>query len=866
MRTLMPAVALLACLQMVSCLETEVDVEKGTPKLLVNGKLTPPLVFYGTRRSMPSGFTVSGDWKEYELTFVSPETDKGGVAIHVRSGVDKGDLWVDDVKLVRQADGRNLIREGDFEKGQKAFEEQWQTFIKVQEGIQARVGVEKGVLRFQVKRPGSNMYHVHIYQPGLTLEKGQRYTISARMKASSPRKADFLAVHQGSPWTQYAVRPAKAWHEIELAAQAGVHIHSTGLRMPWPKPGEEASFAGVDKMMDEFLRHDPKGLLIPRIGMEPPAWWKSRNPDECMLYDTGERGWSCVASEPWRRAAAANLRRLIQYMEKHYGDHVLGYHPAGQNSAEWFYKDSWKRKLCGFSPAMKKGFRKWLRGRYSTIAALNKAWQTKLKDFDAVDVPTKEERLASLRGSFRDPVKQRKALDFTEYMQVAMAEPVELLARVIKEETQRKKCAVFFYGYLFEFGPLWDGAPASGHYALRRILDCPDIDILCSPISYGDRGLGGIGAFMVPVDSIQLHGKLWLNEDDTRTHLSSPDAGYGRVGEPQHTRWVHQRNFAQIFSRRAAIWWMDLPGLGWLDSKAVWDDLAKLRRIYDVNLAAGRRYGSDVAVIIDEKSAFYLNPSPEVTGELISLIRRDFYRMGMPVGIYLLDDLAAGLVPKAKLYIFLNAFHMSQDRRQAVHRIVRRPGKTSLWFYAPGYVSDNGLGVKNMEKLTGIAFRQLPSSIVPNVALAKPVADMKAGEVFGPRGKHKVQSVFAAAEPQRDMTVLGRYPGAKNAPALVVKHGKGWTSVFCGSTRLPPGILRHIARDAGAHVWVDSDDVVIGNGRFLAVQASSAGKKTVFLPGKRGVSDAITMQPFAEDVDRFSIDMQLGETRMFFIE
>jgi len=374
---------------------------------------------------------------------------------------------------------------------------------------------------------------------------------------------DFLAVHQGAPWTIYSTVTPKAWHEIELAAAAGIHFHSFGLPMPWQHPNEKPDFSAVRRRMDEFLKHDPEGLVIPRIGMEPPEWWRKANPDECMVYDDGTRGWSCVASEKWRDYAAEQLRQLVRFLEWNYGDHILGYHPCGQNTGEWFYKDSWRRKLSGFSPAMERGFREWLREKYhDDINSLNRSWGAQLADFDAVKVPTKEERLEALCGSFRDPERQRKVIDFTEYMQVAMVEPLERFARIVKEETGGRKLVVFFYGYLFEFGPLWAGAPNSGHYALSRLLKCPDIDILCSPISYFDRGSGGIGAFMSPVDSVQLHGKLWLNEDDTRTHLSSPDAGYGRVDTPQQTRWVHQRNFANIFVRRAACWWMDLPGLG----------------------------------------------------------------------------------------------------------------------------------------------------------------------------------------------------------------------------------------------------------------------------------------------------------------
>ncbi|MEW6358164.1 MAG: carbohydrate binding domain-containing protein [Planctomycetota bacterium] len=867
--------AIVGCLFMASCRETKVKMEKGTPKLLVGDRLASPLVLYATMRPAPSEFTVSGDWQEYRLAFESPETDRGGAAVHVRSGLDKGDLWVDDVKFVCESDGKNLIREGDFTHGQPAFEKEWQTFINKGQGVDASV-VESGALRFSVQKPGKNMHDAHVYQTGHTVEKGKKYVISARMKASAPRRADFLAVHQGEPWTQYAIHPPKAWHEIELAAGAGIHIHSFGLHMPWPKPGEAPNFSGVGRTMEEFIKHDPRGMLIPRIGMEAPGWWTRENPDDCMLYDAGERGGSSVASEKWRRDATANLCALVAYLEENHGDHVLGYHPCGQNTGEWFYRDSWMRKLCGFSPAMGKGFQKWLREKYANdIAALNRAWGGKIGDFAAVDVPTKEERLEALAGAFRDPIKQRKVVDFTEYMQVAMIEPLEMFAKAIKEASSRKKCVVFFYGYLFEFGPLWAGAPNSGHYALRRMLDCPDVDILCSPISYGDRGLGGIGAFMVPVDSIQMHGKLWLNEDDTRTHISPADAHktdpawHGRVDTPEQTWWVHQRNFGHIFVRRAACWWMDLPGLGWLDSKDIWDNIAKLRGIYDEGLERGSQYKSEVAIIIDEKSAFYLKPSPHVTGDLIYRIRMDFYRMGLPFGMYLLDDLVDGKVPDAKFYIFLNAFCVTRGQRDAIHRIVRRGGRTALWFYAPGIISDGGLDVNNMEALTGIRLMPLPSGIVPDatlVASGDPIgAGLKAGDVFGPQDKSAIETIFAAVEPQAGMAVLARYHAAKNTAAVVVKRQENWTSVFCGSTRLPARVFRAVARDAGAHVWVDSDDVFATDGRFLALQASEAGRKTIHLPAAGDMGDAVTKNVIAKNVLTIDLDLKKGETRMFLV-
>jgi len=94
---------------------------------------------------------------------------------------------------------------------------------------------------------------------------------------------------------------------------------------------------------------------------------------------------------------------------------------------------------------------------------------------------------------FRDPQTQRFQIDFAEYMQVCLAEYLQQCARIVKEETGGKKIAVFFYGYLYDVSGFHYGAAVSGHLRLRQVLDCKDIDIVCSPISYFDRGAGGVG-------------------------------------------------------------------------------------------------------------------------------------------------------------------------------------------------------------------------------------------------------------------------------------------------------------------------------------------------------------------------------------
>src|SRR5262249_12052440 len=83
-------------------------------------------------------------------------------------------------------------------------------------------------------------------------------------------------------------------------------------------------------------------------------------------------------------------------------------------------------------------------------------------------------------------------------------------------------------------------------------------------------------------------------------------------------------------------------------------------------------------------------------------------RFGAPHDVYLLNDLLEGRLPKYKLYIFLNAFHLNDRRRQALREIVCCDGQTALWFYGAGYLNSDAdgakLGAEHMTDLTGFTF------------------------------------------------------------------------------------------------------------------------------------------------------------------
>lgn len=78
--------------------------------------------------------------------------------------------------------------------------------------------------------------------------------------------------------------------------------------------------------------------------------------------------------------------------------------------------------------------------------------------------------------------------------------------------------------------------------------------------------------------------------------------------------------------------------------------------------------------------------------------------------------------------------------------------------------------------------------------------------------------------------------------------------------QLPPGLIRRLARSAGVHVWLESDDALYTDGQFLGVHAAADGEKTLRLPRKSKVLNAISGQPRAVDGQTIRLQMKRAET------
>ena len=854
-------------------LTAEVKTVNGSPTLLIDGKPTAPLMFFGWASGGGTyAVELSPEWKTYGFSFTAPEDNAGDFGVHIRlGGNEPGTVWIDDVRVYEgqrdDATTANLLRFGGWEGTRAETAEVWNLFTdKRSYGSEAEwdvvtddVAEGKRACRVKISNGGANVMHCHFYQSGMSCKKGKQYTYTVKMKADRPMRGDLQALHHGPPWTLYPPDNANSIYQnqVRMAAAAGVHIHSFGIPMPWPKPGEEPDYGGVVKAFEATLRADPEALFLPRFGMSAPGWWQEAHPDECLLFDDGKTHGECPASTLWRKECLVQLRRLVRFCEDNYSKRMLGYHPCGQHTGEWFYQRSWEPCLSGFSPAMTAGFRRWLKDRYQTDRALRTAWRDPQITLDAASVPTVEQRRTATHGLFRDPIIERQVIDFHEYKQLAMERPLEEMARVIKEETDGRKIVTLFYGYFFDMAGIPNGPQTSGHLAMERMLACPHVDVLCSPISYTDRESGGAGLFMTAVDSVRAAGKLWLNEDDTRTYLAAKDAGYGRVDTAQNSLWVHQRNYAHILPRRMATWYMDLGGVGWLDGQDLWDNIGKLTEHYQASVDVPDSFSPEVAVIVDERSPFATASIRTIMRPQVYMIRRRLYRMGTPIRVHYLGDLLAGKVPASKVYIFLNAFSLDTKARKHIAQTIR--GKTAVFFYGNGFLGDRADDAL-LSDLIGMPVSRVESDTAEATFLdgKHGLLDGLAREPFGSKAKLSPLWTIDAAP---GITPLAALPSGDTLVAAA-KDTSG-LRVYIGTTDVPAAFLRNVLKASNVHLYVDSDDVISADARFLAISATEDGVKRVYLPTPTTLRDALDGRLLGENMTSLEVPMKKGETRLF---
>ena len=610
--------------------------------------------------------------------------------------------------------------------------------------------------------------------------------------------------------------------ELTLARDAGVKLFSFNVPSGWYATEEQAA-----AIVDKFCSVHPTGYFYVRIWLGANQGWLKQHPDEQIRQADGSAiAYASPASEVWREAAADALaQRLEEIADGPHGDRFIGVCPVYLQTGEWFYAET--ETFQDYSRPSLEAFRDWLKKKYKSDSRLQEAWGNSDATLKTAEFPDPVARDAAVWGSFRDPVAHRPAMDMERFQSELVVDTIRYFAKVAKKATRNNSLVGVFYGYTMELNNNGPRSLAhSGHLAFGQLLNVPEIDMIHAPYSYFERAPGQPGHMHLPLDSAPLHNKLVVLEEDSYTHLGQAKPtekliapGWNaRTANMDETLAVNLRNAGNFLSHRAGMWYFDLLSDGRWNAPVVWDTSVLLRRVA-AELRSEPFFSPEIAFVIDEEAVQYMrdNSHPYLIHAL-SWWRAELDRIGAPVGYFLMSDLAA-LPASVKVIILPNAFSLSYDVREYLAQFMDAGGSV-VWTYAPGIMGAGGPDPARIRELTGVsveaAFDSVPMVIVSDISEETAHIDEASWRprfiVNGGQGK-----------------TLSHYQETSEISAVALDMGDG-KSVYTATPRLPVGVLRWIAEDAGVHIYRETPGMAARAGNYLFVHTEDAVIETFHWP------------------------------------
>jgi hypothetical protein len=328
--------------------------------------------------------------------------------------------------------------------------------------------------------------------------------------------------------------------------------------------------------------------------------------------------------------------------------------------------------------------------------------------------------------------------------------------------------------------------------------------------------------------------------------------------EEEQTAIVQREHFHNLITG-SAYWWFDIRGHNFQEPWMI-ETLKKLSVLGRQAVHWDRRSIAEVAFVTSEDTPMY---QAAMNGELLrfelesshslllDLCTRQWGVAGIPFDIYELHDLSHEDFPghQYKLLIFVNCAVVTPPAAAGIRRW-QNEGRTMCWTYAPAVVHGRDIVPDKAEPITGIkiGWRNQRQNIH--------VQCDDASFNFGTEGS--VGPVFFAADSQAK--VHGRLRDG-GEPAFAVREHGDWRSVYLAMLNFGPQLFRHLAREAGAHVWCDTDDVLYANRSLLCLHTAWPGAKRLKLPAPAIVTDLWSGERSTRPVTHLELTLPHYRTR-----
>lgn len=517
-------------------------------------------------------------------------------------------------------------------------------------------------------------------------------------------------------------------------------------------------FEPVKRQFDDLLSANPNAEFLVMLDLNSPLWLTRQ------LYAVNGDSYAnlseAVSIPRWREATGTYCDALVDFLEEHYGSRIRAYIPACGSTDEWM-------DLCdgGAGKYKSERYRAWCREKGLPVPD---------------DVPARSRRgRFGFENVLRDPATDAESIRYWRFTSSLVCDTIREFADRVRKRCGREIEPGVFYGYILELGGDW---VKKGHLAYQELLASGSIDFLISPGTYEHRKIGDGGGFMVPMGTVRRFGRNYLHECDQRTHCFNPHLSPVVKLEFQH--WQNEaediagmrREMSLSLIHHTSLWWFDMWG-GYYQSQAVFDNLARMKELWDRYSGDDSPGRAEIALVVDPAGASLVNDEAEGADRFHRDLCHLLNHVGAPFEAVSFDDLLEpGAAEKYKFLVFASIFELSEERLRRYRERIAGGGRTILWLYAAGISDGIQIQLERNRELAGVPFG------TPGLSLTE--------------------------------------------------YDSHRTLYLCRPEELTVPLLRQAVRDAGVHIWTEEEAPVFANARLAAFHTARGGERSLMFPAE----------------------------------
>lgn len=623
---------------------------------------------------------------------------------------------------------------------------------------------------------------------------------------------------------------------VPVAAGRHVHHHAAATTVPYP---DVFDFAELDERVAFSLQSQPDAHVMLRVSLAPPHFWMQDHPEALARVRTGEgdlvheETGSCQVSmmgTDWREYQATLLRALLAHCKAQpWAGRLIGAWLTGGVTEEWFAWGCNDGFAADYSAPNEAAFAAW-------CAERGYPWRT---------IPNPAERSRPGHDLYPPDDAGKAAAAYAQFASDSTADTIAYFARAVKEASNERLMVGSFYGYVIQLAGE-TRQHFGGHFALRWLLDCPDVDFIGGiPLLDYRRLIDGFDAFVTAEESVAAAGKLFCSDNDLFSWLH-PLLWY-QPYDPADPRGaaiaMHRRVAANDLVHGAQRQWFGLMA-SWHDDDALQHEFARQRGYADTALTLDRAPTEEIAFVVDDTSFAWTPPESTLLRHTNKALLRAAGTLGAPIRVWLLSDVDR-LPTRIRFVVVADARAAAPEDIRKLGGLIEAGGLTMVVVGTPGLV----------DPVTQTWDTEAPSRL-----LGLPVVVDTEG---GPAGVTPALDEGPAQVRPRAYAREGdavRYTDGKSA-LLERELAAGGRLLWCGVPPVSRALLRGWMEDAGVFFHAPAGCQVNASRELVSVTSPAA--ESVALRWRDAVTVRDLYDGWTAVGETFDCPFAAGQTRLF---